>query len=128
MHHMREASNKNLTPNQWNSATIQQLSTQQSVWPTNQDKIRSESRFMNYSSSKRPCKPRVFNIQLIFWIYFQENISAIENSGTWVLCRICPFWLLRGSFTKFIAIWEKIMVISNQRFQKLWLAVFWIHG
>ena len=70
MHHMREATNKNLTLNQWNSAAIQQLSTQQSVWPTNQHKFHSKSRFMTYSSSRRssrcPCKPRVFNRQLIF--------------------------------------------------------------
>ena len=62
-------------------------------------------------SSRRPCRPHVFNRQLIFGLDLRENKSEIENSGAWVLCRICPFQSLRGIFTKFIAIWEKIVVL-----------------
>ena len=79
-------------------------------------------------SSRRPCRPRVFNRQFIFGLYLRVNRSAIENFGTCVLCRIGPFQSWRGIFTKFIAIWEKIVVLWNQLFQKLWSVVFWIRS
>ena len=68
-------------------------------------------------SSRHPCRPRVFNIKLIFGIDLWETISEIENSGTWVLCIVGLFrspWII---YVKFISIWEKIVV--------LWKSVAW---
>ena len=67
-------------------------------------------------SSRHPYRPHVFNRQLIFGLDLRENRSEIENSGTWFLCRIGPFRSMWGIFTKFIAIWEKIVVLWNQLF------------
>ena len=75
-------------------------------------------------SSRPPCRPHVFNWELILGLDFWENIGEIENYRTWVLCRIGPFQSPWGIFTKVIAIWEKIVVLWNQHFQKLWLVVF----